>query len=61
MSRKDYKTIAAALFAVYRQHIADKECRRVVDAVVSEIANALKRDNPRFDHAKFFAACYGEE
>ena len=62
MSKRDYELIATALRAS-RPTMADDLTtfeagnldgwRDVIDA----IANALRTNNPRFDHAKFKAAC----
>ena len=63
MTRKDYQLIADAIQAAFRTpwlrstpHAdAHIECAR--RAVVSEISEALYRENPRFDRARFAAAC----
>lgn len=46
MTRKDYVRLAEAL------RISES-----VEEAASNIADVLKRDNPRFDRARFYAAC----
>jgi predicted secreted Zn-dependent protease len=55
MTRKDYILIAAALKAArkYDECPADQA---VCDNVAQELANALARDNPRFDRERFLKA-----
>ena len=57
MHRKDYALIADALRRA--RYAAANDVGALVgnsDAAL-ELADALKRDNPRFDRAKFLAAC----
>jgi hypothetical protein len=63
MTRKDYVAIAAAIKAA-RADITGKEPDEhhidMLDGTslsAEHIAEVLKRDNPRFDRARFFAAC----
>lgn len=61
MTRKDYIVIAAALKET-RSQICQKEpdTEELLDGVscASEyIADALSRDNPRFDRERFLKAC----
>ena len=63
MTRKDYQLIAGAIQAAFRTpwlrstpH-ADAHIESARRAVVAEISEALKSDNPRFDRARFAAAC----
>jgi hypothetical protein len=67
MTKKDYVKIAAAL----AQHApsgapawaksADADCKRAMARVWSlcctNIADVMAGDNPRFDRARFYAAC----
>lgn len=55
MTLKDYVNIAAAVKLAHR-HL-DATQARVVAVVADHIADALAADNPRFDRAKFLAAC----
>ena len=65
MTRKDYILIAEVLRVEY--HNASDVCgvspseRHMVLRVVSELADALKRDNSRFDKAHFLAVVRGEK
>lgn len=60
MTRKDYQAIAYAMAATYRG-IADNDTAglRLFRQTVFNLADELQKDNPRFDRAKFCAACYG--
>jgi hypothetical protein len=58
MSKKDYQAIAAAIYESRRQHEGmSGEGDDIFDTIQGELALALKRDNPRFDHARFIEAC----
>ena len=59
MTRKDYKLIAAALKRAGERCDADKDGD--VWLAASEIADALKADNPRFDHDRFMTAALRHE
>lgn len=54
MSRKDYELIADAIRDVIEDHKGDLTS---ADAVARKIADALSRDNPRFDSKRFITAC----
>jgi hypothetical protein len=61
MSRKDYVKIAAAIqhcraHLLLPDYLSDDE-RCIVDRVTLAVANVLAADNPRFDAARFLAAC----
>lgn len=59
MSKKDYELIAAAFRAARPCAVGDRG-RDWYDgwhAVVDSVADALASDNPRFDRARFLAAC----
>lgn len=59
MTRRDYVLIAAAI----RQLIAEtpslshSEYVNGIRDAAKELANALKKENPRFDRYRFLAAC----
>lgn len=59
MSRQDYVAIAAAI-----RNVVDLDPSEVavatLDLVTLNIANALEKDNPRFDRARFLEAALGE-
>jgi hypothetical protein len=61
MTRKDYIAIAAALKSARVHNLIGESNRALynigVDNAVSYVADALARDNPRFDRARFEAAC----
>jgi hypothetical protein len=55
MSRKHYRQIAAVINDNRRSESAI--ARLAVAGVARDIADILKRDNPRFRYDKFFEAC----
>ena len=62
MTRKDFELIADAIRdsiinyrTVDRSHL--DEPAAMYYAVVAELSGALARNNPRFDRARFIAAC----
>lgn len=62
MSRKHYRALAQAIRDArpYASPIGRPEIQAandVVDNVARNLADECKRDNPRFDRVKFFAAC----
>jgi hypothetical protein len=57
MSRKDYTKIADALRATRPGPDADVAALATWVNVMREIAFAFEAENPRFDYAKFRAAC----
>lgn len=59
MNRKDYELIAEAIKEEVLRWgglttVAEVQ---MASAIASRIADALKRDNPRFDKARFMRAC----
>jgi hypothetical protein len=62
MTKKDYQLIAEALTNSRCPKVGPKdrgaaEINTVVDDVVRQLAEALSKDNPRFDRQRFLAAC----
>ena len=58
MTKKDYVLIAANIADVMDwAHDADTDAITAIEAVAERVATALKADNPRFDRARFLAAC----
>lgn len=57
MSRKDYEAIAAALKdeALSLSHVDGAST--CVPAIAARLATVFADDNPRFDRARFLAAC----
>lgn len=55
MTRKDYTLIAAAVERMARHE--SKEGRQAIYGVVHALAHDLRRDNERFERARFMAAC----
>lgn len=56
MTRKDYCALADAIETAWSMD----DCGSIgeaFNAIVSRIADALEQDNPRFDRARFGAAC----
>jgi hypothetical protein len=56
MTRKDYVLIAEALASV-RNEYADAPMRNTHTDCCEAVADALARDNARFDRARFLKAC----
>lgn len=54
MSRKDYELIARAFRDTVERHIGDLSSAQ---AAALRLAEALHKDNPRFDRQKFIEAC----
>ena len=57
MTRKDYRQLAEELRISYGR-LTSEEARRAFRSAVNCIADALKRENPRFDYDKFSDAVY---
>ena len=55
MTSKDYLLIAGALRRTATQ--ANPDARNMHRTLSEDIADALASDNPRFDRARFLAAC----
>lgn len=58
MTRKDYKSIAAAVNSAWRS-CANADQRAAVQAVVACLSSRLEEDNPRFDFLDFYINCLG--
>lgn len=56
MTAKDYRLIAGALAKTYIRAENSQE-RWLIDMLYNDLAAALARDNPKFDAARFKAAC----
>ena len=57
MSRKHY-TEAASILATERDRSSDSpRTLATLDRVARDLADMFKRDNGRFDRARFYAAC----
>jgi hypothetical protein len=54
MTRKDYELIAKVFAEV---DTCSDGAAEVVEELAHALANALADDNPRFDRARFLAAC----
>lgn len=57
MSRKDYEAIAAAIRNQASELSVCSPEFQYVSNIANDIANHCVVDNPRFDRAKFLAAC----
>lgn len=58
MSRKDYQAIAAAIKS--QTPLADESTASPMfwlERIAMRLADTLAQDNPRFDRARFLAAC----
>lgn len=63
MTRKDYELIAKSLNSSfeagsYWRHSIPSE---LYSDIVNDLADKIELENPRFDRAKFFSACYDKE
>jgi hypothetical protein len=60
-SRKDYRAVADAFKAEVEKTAGDTYCDAAVKQallnVAMTVADTFRADNPRFDWAKFMAAC----
>jgi hypothetical protein len=54
MTKKDYEAIAECI----RESGIDE---KVIEDLENALAGYFKQDNPRFDRARFLAACRGED
>lgn len=64
MSRKDYVMVAEQIRAVWDQAADHDDCERwraFMVRLVTRFATEFAKDNPRFDAARFWVACTGEE
>lgn len=63
MTRKDYVALAAAIKAASdefgEEGVGDGGAFDGIEAAAHRIADACAADNPRFDRARFLAACRG--
>jgi CRISPR/Cas system-associated protein Cas10 (large subunit of type III CRISPR-Cas system) len=71
MTRKDYETIAAAFrsanyyfsssmfFGVGEKESAEKKA--ALNYTANQLADRIAADHPKFDRARFIAACKGEK
>ena len=61
MTKKDYIKIAAALAQAGNTHFqyvpTNAGARLQYEACVGRLADTLAADNPKFDRARFYAAC----
>jgi hypothetical protein len=58
MTKKDYEAIAE-VFRNQKRGLATEQ--DVVEAIAGDFADVLQADNPRFNRARFLAACRGED
>jgi hypothetical protein len=59
MTRKHYREIAEVLREQYRW-TKGTDAEQVVRVTASELATICKRDNPRFDRARFMDAIFDD-
>ncbi len=57
MTRKDYVAVACALVALREDLPTDDLTDAGLDTVCEALARVFGADNPRFDRARFLAAC----
>ena len=58
MTKKDYIVIASAIYNLFLGHT---DWNRRLEQVANGIADALERENTRFDREKFIKACTEKE
>jgi hypothetical protein len=61
MTRKDYIIIAEALRVSYLSPLATVEGKKAIESTAAELADSLRRDNPRFNFSHFMAVVRGEK
>jgi len=57
MTRKDYIMIAEIIAFNQEQFVEGEDGRTLLKILANQFANELQADNPRFDRARFLAAC----
>ena len=58
MTRKDYVLIAEALARPIKPVIGHEHAMKIAwEEACANVADALAKDNPRFDRARFLRAC----
>ncbi len=57
MTRKDYEGLADAIESAWWSLDDVTTIGEAFNAIVSRVADYCEKDNPRFDRAKFGAAC----
>lgn len=57
MTRKDYQLIAGVFKTMVAEQDDSEKGRVVTKLLAYRLADAFKRDNERFDYAKFVFAC----
>ncbi|MFA5352637.1 MAG: hypothetical protein WC291_00240 [Thermodesulfovibrionales bacterium] len=62
MTKKNYIVLAASLnrtkSMLKSKGLDDNTVMTIMDTILPELCNVLRRDNPRFDADKFYAAVY---
>lgn len=61
MSRKDYVVIAEAIARITKCIGPGSTPLGTIHALSYDISMALRADNPRFNQARFLAACFSED
>lgn len=57
MTRKDYKLVAGALHVIRQELHTHNNSAYTLERIAKVLAVQLQADNPRFDRARFLAAC----
>lgn len=57
MSKKDYEMLARVLRTNRRYSKVSPDAAAVIDDISRDLSVSLASDNPRFDKARFLAAC----
>jgi len=57
MTRKDYIMIAEIIAFNQEQFVEGEDGHTLLKILANQFANELQADNPRFDRARFLAAC----
>jgi hypothetical protein len=62
MSKKDYEAIAGEIRYFWNEGTGDQADRKsLLAALAVSLADIMAAENPRFDYARFLAACRGED
>lgn len=63
MTKKDYEAIASVIRKQWSELTAGPDSAALItlDLTSKGIADVMEQDNPRFDRARFLAACRGED
>lgn len=61
MTKKDYEAVSKAIRKQYLYEGNSEDSRAVLDALMDNLADYFRADNPDFRCQQFWAACRGED